>query len=120
MPAVAASDPLAADYGGAAVGLIVRHVAAGPAVARLPPQRLSPPVPVELLVVAERPGLELELELELEQLTEIDHGNERLGTFRLVAVEIDDHVYCVRAHLPHPLLLQYDMAQDYASSGQMH
>lgn len=81
MSAVAASYFLAADYGDAAVGLAVRHVAAGPAAARLPPQRLSP-VLVELLVVAERPGLEPEPEPELELLTEIDHGNERLGTYR--------------------------------------
>ena len=84
MPAVAASDFLVVGYGGAAGGLVVQHVAAGPAAAQLPPQRLSPPVLVELLVVAERPVPvpELEPELELELLAEIDHGNERLGTYR--------------------------------------
>ena len=79
MSAVAASNFPVACYGDAAVGLAVRHAAAELAVARLPPQLLSQPALVELLV-AEQPGLEPELELEL--LAEIDHGNGGLGIYK--------------------------------------
>ena len=82
MSVVAASDFLAADYDDAAVGLVVRHAAVELAVARLPPQRLSPPVLAELLAAAEQPGPEPEPGPELELLTETVHGNEQLGTYR--------------------------------------